>query len=538
MSGSARTEIQRIDLPHNTHVTEEVRRPTVSPEASGFRLLFEANPLPMWVYERETLRFLAVNEAAVRHYGYTHDEFARMTIADIRPAAEVPRLLERSHDRTFRRDSTSQGEWKHRTRDGREIEVEIFADEITFDGFDAMLVVAHDVTERNKLEHQLRQAQKMEAIGRLAGGVAHDFNNVLGVAGGYADLLLRDLGRDDPRCRRVELIRKAIESGSALTKQLLAFSRGKTVEMKATNLAAVVKAVEPMVARLIGEEHELLVRTEPALPAVNADSGQLEQVLMNLVLNARDAMPHGGSLIIETKMVHLDETFARTHVAAAPGPYVVLSVTDTGHGMDAETRARVFEPFFTTKEPGKGTGLGLSTVYGIVKQSGGYIGVYSEVGHGTTFNIYFPPTAPQDRAAERPAEVPAAAAAQTGTILLVEDGHSLRDMMREMLEAAGYTVLPAKSPAEAVRAVQQHSGEIDLLVTDVVMPGMRGPELAETLRALRPGLNVLLMSGYTDEAIRVQGTVADAEFIQKPFSEATLLAKVTAARAPDKSRTG
>jgi hypothetical protein len=509
-------------------------------EAGSFRLLFDANPLPMWVYDRETLRFLAVNEAAVRRYGYTREEFAEMTIVHIRPASEVARLVERWHDRSFRRDSSSQGQWKHRTKDGRELDVEIFADEISLDGFAAMLVVAHDVTERNKLEAQLRQSQKMEAIGRLAGGVAHDFNNVLGVAGGYADLLLRDLGSGDPRRRRLELIRKAIESGSALTRQLLAFSRGQPVEMKATDVGAVVKAIEPMVARLIGEEHDLVVRTDAALPKVNADSGQLEQVLMNLVVNARDAMPRGGTLIIETRTVHLDEAFARTHVGAAPGIYVVLSVTDTGEGMDAETRSRIFEPFFTTKDPGKGTGLGLSTVYSIVKQSGGYIGVYSEVGHGTTFNIYFPPVAAQDTAsaAELAVEAPQAAASQAGTILLVEDEHSLRDMMCEMLDTAGYTVLAAKSPAEAVRLVQQHSGPLDLLLTDVVMPGMRGPELAETLRAIRPGLKVLVMSGYTDETMSVQGSVVpDAQFIQKPFSEATLLAKVAAALAAGSSRT-
>lgn len=504
-----------------------------SPDASAsFRLLFEANPLPMWVYERETLRFLAVNDAAVRHYGYTRDEFAGMTIADIRPAAEVPRLLERSRDRSFRRDTSSQGQWKHRTKDGRDIDVEIFADEITFDGIAAMLVVAQDVTERNKLEAQLRQAQKMEAIGRLAGGVAHDFNNILSVVGGYADLLLRELGADDPRRRRLDLIRKAIESGSALTKQLLAFSRRQAVEMKATDLGAVVKAIEPMVSRLIGEEHELVVRTEGRLPVVRVDSGQLEQVLMNLAINARDAMPRGGTLIIETKTVHLDETFAQTHTGAAPGPYVMLSVSDSGEGMDAETRSRIFEPFFTTKDAGKGTGLGLSTVYSIVKQSGGYIGVYSELGHGTTFNIYFPQAGEQDSVAIMPVpSQPTPPTAETGTVLLVEDGHSLRDMMREMLETAGYSVLDAKSPAEALEVVQGHRGDIDLLLTDVVMPGMRGPELAEKVRALRPGLKVLLMSGYTDETVSLQGpVVAEAQFIQKPFSEATLLAKVQAAR--------
>jgi PAS domain S-box-containing protein len=493
-----------------------------------FRLLFDANPLPMWVYEAENLRFLAVNEAAVRHYGYTREEFSRMTLADIRPPAEVPRLLERSHDESFRRDGSSQGEWKHRTKDGREIAVEIFADEITFEGRLAKLVIAHDITERHKLEAQLRQAQKMEAVGRLAGGVAHDFNNVLSVVGGYADLLLKDLAADDPRLRRLELIRKTVESGASLTRQLLAFSRRQPVELKAVDVAGVVRAIEPMVSRLIGEQHELIVRTEPSSPMVKADGGQMEQVVMNLAINARDAMPSGGKLLIETKSVVLDESFARTHLSAAAGPYVILSVSDTGMGMDAETRSRIFEPFFTTKAEGKGTGLGLATVYGIVKQSGGYIGVYSEVGQGSTFNIYFPCAEPAEASAAVDVQPDSVPIVGSGTVLLVEDGDSLREMMREMLEASGYSVLEANNPNTALSLLENARGErIDLLLTDVVMPGMRGPELAERLRVLSPGLKVLFMSGYTDETVSVQGLVhKDAQFIQKPFTQAALLTKV------------
>ena len=515
-----------------TDITELKRvEATLRESESRFRLVFESNPLPMWVYDRQTLRFLAVNDAAIRHYGYSREEFERMTLVDIRPPAEVPRLLERSRDISFRRGALNQGEWKHRIKDGRDIDVEIFADELTFGGRAAMLVVAHDVTERKKLEAQLFQSQKMEAVGRLAGGVAHDFNNLLSVVGGYADLLLKEIDAHDPRRRRLELIRKAIESGAALTRQLLMFSRRQTVEMRAVDLNAVVSGMEPMIARLIGEEHELITHVEPGSSIVKADRGQMEQVVMNLAVNARDAMPKGGKLIIETKQMTLDEAFARTHLTAAPGPYVKLSVSDTGCGMDAETRSRIFEPFFTTKAEGQGTGLGLATVYGIVKRSGGYIGVYSEVGQGTTFNIYFPLAEPVE-AGVQPEEVVAeqALAAGSGTVLLVEDGDSLRTMMRELLEGSGYLVLEADSPNAALEVVGSHDDAIDLLLTDVVMPGMRGPELAERLRELRPGLKVLFMSGYTDEALAAQGLLQkDARFVQKPFSGTTLLTEVQAA---------
>jgi PAS domain S-box-containing protein len=485
----------------------------------------------MWVYDRETLRFLAVNQAAVERYGYTQEEFSRMTLEDIRPPAEVQRLLAHCRDLTVDRHLRSQGEWRHRTRDGREIEVEIIADEISFGGRSATLVVAFDVTERKKLEAHLLHSQKLEAMGRLAGSVAHDFNNVLAVVSGYTDLLFREVAAEDPRRRRLEHIRKALESGATLAGQLLAFSRRDPVCVVPLELGAVVREAEPMVSRLMGLDHQLVTALCAAPTVLSADKAQLQQVILNLAANARDAMPRGGKLVIETRSVALDQAFARTHLGARPGPYVVLSVSDTGEGMDAATRSRIFEPFFTTKPKGQGTGLGLATVYDVVKRAGGYISVYSEPGQGSTFNIYFPALPERaDAAAGEAAVVSGPAGSRQATILLVEDRDALRSIMRELLESYGYVVLEADRADAALDLAANHAGAIDLLLTDVIMPGMRGPELAAWLRERRPDLRVLFMSGYTDEALAAQGAVERGMlFIQKPFSTADLLGKVAGA---------
>ncbi|MFQ5891102.1 MAG: ATP-binding protein [Gemmatimonadota bacterium] len=390
-----------------------------------------------------------------------------------------------------------------------------------------------DITETRETEaalrqseEQLRQAQKMEAAGRLAGGVAHDFNNVLTVIIANSELLLTDLGPDDPGRVGVEEIRKAADRAASLTRQLLAFSRKQVLEPRVLDLNAEVADVEKMLRRLIGEDLDLRTVRDPALSPVRADPGQIHQVLVNLAVNAREAMPEGGKLIIETKNVELDEAYAHTHESVAPGPYVMLAVSDTGHGMDEETQSQIFEPFFTTKGPGEGTGLGLATVYGIVKQSGGYIWVYSNPGLGTTFKIYLPRV---PGAVERlePSAVPAAPLRGSETVLLVEDEPVILDLARRVLRQNGYAVLGASGAEEALRVCERHEGAIPLIVTDVVMPRMSGPKLAERLASLRPEARVLYISGYTDEVIVHHGVLAPGTaFLQKPFAAAALARKV------------
>jgi PAS domain S-box-containing protein len=388
------------------------------------------------------------------------------------------------------------------------------------------VAVNRDVTRERMLEAQLLQAQKMEAVGRLAGGVAHDFNNLLTAIIGYAELLMLHLTPDNPLRANVEDILKAGEDAAALTHQLLAFSRKQILQTKILNLNDIVANIGKMLRRLIGEDVELVIALDPQLGLVKADPAQIDQVIMNLVVNARDAMPEGGTLTIETKNVHLDEEYARLHMEAQPGPYVMLAVSDSGAGMDEETLSHLFEPFFTTKETGKGTGLGLATVYGIVKQSGGHIGVYSEVGRGTTFKVYLPLS---EEAVETGSTFQATPELLRGreTILIVEDADVVRNLAREVLSQSGYTVLEARDGKEALRVCQQHEGPIHLLLTDVVMPGMSGCEVAEQLASLRPEMKVLYMSGYTDNAIVRHGVLESGiAYLQKPFSPAALTQKV------------
>jgi two-component system cell cycle sensor histidine kinase/response regulator CckA len=378
---------------------------------------------------------------------------------------------------------------------------------------------------RKKAEAQLQQAQKMEAVGLLAGGVAHDFNNILGIITGYCGLLLRDLDAHDRQRPRVQQVLSAAERGAALTRQLLAFGRKQVLQPRVFDLNAVVVDTERMLRRLIEESVQVSTVTASRLGRVKADPGQIGQVIMNLAVNARDAMPQGGRLIIETADVDLDEIYARSHPGVERGRYVVLAVSDTGHGMDAGTLARVFEPFFTTKEAGKGTGLGLATVYGIVKQSGGHISVYSELGRGSTFKVYLP-LSEEDVAAS--AVAPAATAAGgSETILLLEDEPALREVVQEMLETAGYTVLTGPTPKEALQSALDSRGAVDLVLTDVVMPNLSGKEAAARVRDVHPGAPVLFMSGYTDEAIGHHGVLEPtAHFLQKPFTTEVLLNKV------------
>ena len=383
-----------------------------------------------------------------------------------------------------------------------------------------------DITERKQLEQQFQQAQKMEAVGRLAGGVAHDFNNLLTAILGSADLVLDDLKPNAPEREEIQEIRRAALRAADLTRQLLAFSRQQVISPTVLNPNEVVANMDKLLRRLLGEDVDLrtVLTREPG--SIKADPSQLEQVIVNLAVNARDAMPAGGKLTIETQNVELDQEYARDHVSAQPGSYVMLAVSDTGSGMDAATQARIFEPFFTTKEKGKGTGLGLATVYGIVKQSGGWIWVYSEPGHGTTFKIYLPRVT-EAAAPAAPSPAPSVSVRGTETVLLVEDEEMIRNLVQKVLKANGYTVLVAASGRDAERVAEQHDGPIHLLVTDVVMPGMNGREVAQRLAGARAGIQVLYLSGYTDDAIVHHGVLEPGvAFLQKPFTPAMLGRKV------------
>jgi two-component system, cell cycle sensor histidine kinase and response regulator CckA len=383
-----------------------------------------------------------------------------------------------------------------------------------------------DITERKHLEEQLRQAQKMEAVGQLAGGIAHDFNNLLTAINGYSELTMMQLQSEDPLRRNIEEIKKAGERAAALTRQLLAFSRKQVLQPKILDLNSLVSEMEKMLRRLIGEDIDLQTVLNPELGSIKADPGQIEQVIMNLAVNARDAMAQGGKLTIETENVYLDEEFAEQHIAVSPGPYIVLAVNDTGTGMDEQTQARIFEPFFTTKEMGKGTGLGLSTVYGIIRQSGGNIWVSSEVGRGTTFKVYLPRF---EEGAEEFKRKPEAQDALQGTetILLAEDEDVVRKLSGRVLTMYGYQVLEAANGEAALRICERYEKPIHLLISDVIMPGMNGCDLADQLRHLRPTMKMLLMSGYTNNAIIHQRIFDEGiNFIQKPFAPNALAQKV------------
>ncbi len=630
------------DVSERHHSQEELRT-----SEERYRLLFDASPQPLWVFDESSLAILAVNDAACIHYGYSRAEFLGLTIRDIRPPEEVARLEQvRATEPSEYQDS---GVWKHRKKDGSVIEVEITSHPLVFDGHNAQLVLALDVTkrrsaenelrtseeryrllfdhnlagvvrstlagrlldcndaivriygyasreefrslaasdfypdaegrsamleklrregsllnyeqkgrrkdgselwvlcnytlrespdgdpviqgtliditEKRRLEDQLRQSQKMEAVGQLAGGIAHDFNNILTTILGYGSLALERIDPKDPLFEEISEIQRAGERAAELTRNLLAFSRKQILEPRIIDLNVAISGMERMLGRVIGEDVRLMVRPGADLASVRADPGQIDQVLLNLAVNSRDAMPRGGSLTIETANVELDAGYARAHVGLpAGGAFVMLAVSDTGIGIDATTRAHIFEPFFTTKEQGKGTGLGLSTVYGIVKQSDGFIWCYSEPDVGTTFKIYLPQV-------REPAEAvmvskPSAKPRGSETILLVEDEEALAKLARRALEKQGYRVFDARSGSAALEIILAQPG-IDLLVTDVVMPGMSGGELARELQLTHPQMKVLFMSGYTDDAIVRHGILAPGvAFLQKPFTPASLAHKV------------
>ena len=629
------------------------RRAEAAAKASerSYRLLFQDNPSPMYVYDLEGGILVAVNDTALALYGYARDEFIGMSVEDLIAPAEMKRLRSTVGNLRsgLRSGLSNSGIWSHRRSDGSELEVEVTATDHVFEGRPARVVLAFDVTERveaerlirvsearyrdlfenasdliatvdldgrvtdvneaflrstgysreellelrledlipvesrealdeartqklagavdtvyehkllardgrhiqmevasrlifedgkpvgteaicrdiserKELEEQLRQAQRLEAIGRLAGGVAHDFNNLLTVISGYTETLLE--GRDRASEPELDQIAAAAERAAILTRQLLAFSRRQVLLPRVVQLNDIVAGLTPMLSRLIGEDVELVAKLESSLDPVLADPNQLEQVLVNLAVNARDAMPSGGLLTIHTENVELDEEYVAQHTDAAVGPHVMLSVSDTGVGMDADTLSHVFEPFFTTKPLGIGTGLGLATAYGIVKQSGGSMWVYSEPGQGATFKALLPradsPVTEETARAPKPV-----AASGSETILLAEDEESLRRLSARILEQRGYTVIAAETATEAVRIAEQNGRTIDLLLTDLVMPELSGTALAERVSELLPDIRVLFMSGYADDVVSRNGALTPGSaFLEKPFSANDLATKV------------
>jgi two-component system, cell cycle sensor histidine kinase and response regulator CckA len=471
-------------------------------------------------------RFLDVNAALISMLGYTSAEEVLLLDPEKHVFAN-PEEQHRLFDQ-FRDTGRLEGmdvKWKR--RDGSTITVRISGRAVASEDepADVLEAIAEDVTERRALEEQFRQAQKMEAVGRLAGGVAHDFNNLLMVVSGYAEVILSKLEIDDPLSDKARAIQQAADRATTLTRQLLAFSRKQLLELKVVDVNAIVSDMERLLRPLIGENVELVAKLAPHAGYTRADAGQLEQVLMNLVVNAKDAMPAGGTLTIQTENILADDSSRRGQAFIRPGSYVMLSVTDTGMGMDKETQLRIFEPFFTTKEKGKGTGLGLSTVYGIVKQSGGYVMVHSELGHGSSFHIYLPQV--EGTAEKHSAPAARAAAGGTETILLVEDEESVRQLVRDTLESKGYKVIEAENGEGGISVAAQHAGKIDLVITDVVMPGMGGREMAEEIVKIRPETKILYLSGYAEDAILSEGGIENATpFLQKPFTLQNLSRKV------------
>lgn len=488
--------------------------------------LFDTSPIAVNIIDLEG-RVLRWNKAAEQIFGWTGSEVVGKFLPTLLPDEKVDFLAKLG--RIVSGLERSNGEESRRLRqDGAVVIVNVWED-LLYDaggGVRGIISLLADSSEKLRLEHQLRLAQRLEAVGQLAGGVAHDFNNLLTIISGYSDLALSQLNPKDSLRNNLEEILKAANRASSLTNQLLAFSRRQVLKPKVLDLNLIIADLERMMRRLIGENIDVITILKPDLGRVKADPGQIEQVIVNLAVNARDAMPEGGKLIIETSNAELDAGYASQHVGTKPGSYVVISVSDAGHGMDAETQAHIFEPFFTTREQGKGTGLGLATVYGIVKQSGGNIWVYSEPGHGTTFKIYLPLLRRREDEAG-PLPSPPAPGRGIETVLLVEDEERVRELVKEVLSKQGYTVLTAGNGEEGLAISQREPRRIDLLLTDVVMPRMSGRELAENLARARPPLKVLYMSGYTDNAILQKGMLdPEMKFIQKPFTPEALARKV------------
>jgi PAS domain S-box-containing protein len=532
------TLVQATDLMLETikeHLAERARAEEAFRETSRtLHALIEASPLAVVVSDASGI-VRVWNPAALRMFGWSEKE----TVGRPNPlfSLEGNQELRAGCSLVLRGERFSNREICSRTRDGSEI-VLAFSGAPLFDAqgrIDGMMAIMADITDAkiaeealHRSEEQLRQSLKMEAVGKLAGGVAHDFNNLLSVITGYSELLLLRTDEQNPVRREIEEIHKAGERAAALTQQLLAFSRRQILKPKRLRMNEVVENLGKMLGRLIGEDIDFSAETRDDLWTVLADPSQIEQILMNLCVNARDAMPNGGKLVISTANVDLNAPLLERELTIPPGRYAVLLVADNGSGMDEETIPRIFEPFFTTKEQGKGTGLGLATVYGIVKQSGGYILVRSTPGQGTTFSVYFPATEGEEPAAEeKPSDTETAEPAGGWTILLVEDEEMVRELAIEIFRGAGYTVLDAPNGASALSISDRHEGCIDLLVTDLIMPGLNGIELAQKVCISRPGIRVLFMSGYSEDAVEHLGYIGEGRaFLQKPITPTNLSRKV------------
>jgi len=513
----------RAEIKRRTRVQESLQL-----SEQRYRLLAETAPIGI-LLTNEQGEFIDANTQALRMFGYKREELIGEAIEILLP--ERLRCAHQEHRSSYMKEPHTRPlargiELTARRKDGTEFLVEIaLRPLVTNDGVLVSSTVI-DITERKKMEEQRRLSQRMEAIGKLSGGVAHDFNNLLAVILGCSDVVLEMLPADHPAIRKIEMIRKAGASAADLTRQLLAFGRQQMLQPRVLDLKEILEQIQSLLHRLIGENIEFKLSLDPSLGRVKADPGQIEQVLLNLAINARDAMPLGGRLTIEAQNVELDDSYNAEHHVVIPGRYIMLAVEDTGCGMDHDTQSRIFDPFFTTKELGKGTGLGLATVYGIVKQSGGYIWVYSELDKGTLFKVYLPRVEEAVQPVrQRDLEAPVPPACET--ILLAEDSGSLREMAREYLESVGYAVLEAASGAEALQKAKEYDGTIHLLLTDVVMPEMSGPELARQVAALRPDVRVIFTSGYTNDAIARQGVFdPSVAFIQKPYRPKALARKI------------
>ena len=495
-----------------------------------YRELFENSPHPMWAYDLETLSFLAVNEAAVLHYGYSREEFLAMTIKDIRPPEDVPALIKDIANAT--EGIYKAGVWRHKTKDGSIILVEITSHSMNFAGREAKIVLANDVSDRKRaeeekltLEHQLRQSQKMEAVGTLAGGIAHDFNNLLTGVIGYTTLMQMEMEEDNPLQEMVSQILLASERATELTTSLLTYSSKQISNPYPVGLNFIIINIEKLLRRLIPENIEFKTQLNEEELTIMADPVQIEQVLMNLISNSRDAMPDGGELRTTTESVILDQGFIEAHGHGTAGLYALLTVADNGKGMDEKTMERIFEPFFTTKEVGKGTGLGLSMVYGIVKQHNGFINCYSEPGHGTVFRIYLPLI---DAPVRKPINLTEQdLAGGNESILLVDDDKGVRDLVEELLRRNGYKVIKAVDGEDAVEKFKHFHDELDLVILDVIMPKMNGKEVYDIISAISPGVKVLFISGYTADIITGSFVVDDrCSFVSKPIKANELLRRV------------